>query len=120
MRAIMRIANDIRMRLRGQQRVLMAGCIDEIAEMQAVAARQMMRRESCTLVAVCDVRNRVEPEADQHREQNSSQPSRRCTDPMEHVHLQERGGLRTVGVASAGGPSGGKQTSWTCRMCEGA
>lgn len=119
MRWIMRIAKDIRLRRRGQQRVLMLGCIDKIAEMQAVAARQMVRREGRTLVAVCDVRNRVEPETDQCREQSSSQPSRRCTDPMEHVHLQEQADCGSS-ESPRRAPLGLKQTNWTCGMCEEA
>lgn len=89
MRAVMRAIDDVRIRGRGYQRVLMTRGVDERAQMHAVAARQMMGRLRRTFMAVRDVRNRIEPEAEQHREQSSSQPLRRCTDPMRHAGKKE-------------------------------
>ena len=89
MRTVMRVVDDVRKPDRGHERVLMARGVGEKPQMHAVAARQMMGRLRRTFMAVRDVRNRIEPEAEQHREQSSSQPLRRCTDPMEHAGKKE-------------------------------
>lgn len=89
MRTVMRVVDDVRKPDRGHERVLMARGVGERPQMHAVAARQMMGRLRRTFMAVRDVRNRIEPEAEQHREQSSSQPLRRCTDPVGHAQKNE-------------------------------
>ena len=123
MRTVMRVVDDVRKPDRGHERVLMARGVGERPQMHAVAARQMMGRLRRTFMAVRDVRNRIEPEAEQHREQSSSQPLRRCTDPVGHVRKNEAvGGQGIVRVAAAIVHFRGSawQTSWTRGMCEGA